>query len=64
MEGTVIPPWFQLIPVELPTFGKALSFDQFFDVANIINPARDRDSNLVRGTVAACVRHEGRLRVD
>jgi hypothetical protein len=57
MEGTVIPPWFQLIPVELPTFGESLSFDQFFDVANIINPPRDRDSYLVGIAVAACVSH-------
>lgn len=64
MEGTEVPPWLELIPVEIPAIGQAVFFDQRFDVANIINPARDRDPDLVGVAVAACVGHGRRLRFD
>ena len=64
MEGTEVPPWLELIPVEIPAIGQAVFFDQRFDVANIINPTRDRDPDLVGVAVAAGVRHGRRLRKD
>ena len=36
MEGTEVPPWLELIPVELPTIGQAIIFDQLLKIADII----------------------------
>ena len=36
MEGTEVPPWLELIPIELPTIGQAVICDQLPKIANII----------------------------
>lgn len=64
MEGTEVPPWLELIPVELPTIGQAIIFDQLLKIADIIQASRDGDTDLVRVAVAAGVRHGRRLRFD